>query len=99
MELDQWRFAEKFINDILFEGECGNLSRNSVQINVTSSQSWGSQSFSDVQSPIQRVGLQDININLPASPQTEEELTNSTHSETDTEVATAAKFIENFYAL
>lgn len=36
MTPNQRRLAEKFINEILFEGEEGNLNRNSVVINANS---------------------------------------------------------------
>ncbi|XP_014367364.2 uncharacterized protein LOC106717918 [Papilio machaon] len=50
MTANQRRLAEKFINEILFEGEEGNLNRHSVVINPNSTQSISSTPLITIQS-------------------------------------------------
>ncbi|KAL4098030.1 hypothetical protein QTP88_022702 [Uroleucon formosanum] len=114
MSVEQRRLAKKFINEILFEGEEGNLHRHSVVINPSQAAPILStlppisytpspipqtpSPFSQTPSPIPQTPSPFSQTPSPI-PQTPSP---NLHTEqtylTEPEVDTAAKFINNFYA-
>lgn len=81
MSGEQRRLAEKFINEILFEGEEGNLHRHSVVIISPSDSRTEQEYLSSTEQPVM------IHI---SEPQADDD--NPVESEADT----AAKFLQNF---